>query len=98
MKRIIAGTIIILILISLCGCSNVDNNQVYTETQENLLITYIYDEGDIISKSVYNNSTEITIIYTYYYNNNGWGRNVVGTSVISVTKDGEIIDTFFVLC
>lgn len=94
MKKIIASIIIVLMFISLCGCSNTNKNQVYTETQGNLLITYIYDEDDVISKSVYNNITEITVTYTYYYNNNGWGRNVVGSSIISVDKDGNIIDRF----
>ena len=94
MKKIIASIIIILMFTSLCGCS--DTDEVYTETQGNLLITYIYDNdgGDIISKSVYNNSTEITIIYTYYYDNHGWGKNIVGSSIVSVDKDGKIIGKF----
>lgn len=99
MKKIIINLLVFLMLISLCGCSNSsnpneDSKTVYTEEEGNLLITYIYDYDDIISKNVYDKNTGITTDYTYFYHNNGWGKNLVGINIVAITKDGIIIDKF----
>lgn len=101
MKKIIVNLIAFLMLISLCGCCNSSSsdenskkNQVYTETQGDLLITYVYDYNDVVSKNVYDKNTGITTDYTYFYNNNGWGKWLVDVSIVTITRDGKIIDQF----
>ncbi len=96
MKKIIVNLLIFLMLISLCGCSNCnecsERNKTYTEAKGDLLITYIYSGDYVISKNIYDKNTDITTDYTYYYENNGWGNNLVGMNIVTITRDGEIID------
>ena len=106
MKKIIVSLFIFSMLVLLCGCGSESANgsdsssndskknvRAYTETQGDLLLTYIYDRGNnVISKNVYDKNTGITTDYTYFYYEDGWGKNVVGVNIVTITKDGKIID------
>jgi hypothetical protein len=85
-------------LFSFCGCSEskAEEPKIHTEIQDNLKITYIYDEWGsiVVSKNVYNMDTEVTVEYVYFYENNGWGTQLIGVSVITTTKDGQIVNQF----
>lgn len=98
MKKFILCLLSVFMLLSFCGCSEskAEVPKIHTETQDNLIITYLYDgTGSIVvSKNIYNMDTEATVEYVYFYNNNGWGRLQCGVSVITITKDGKIINQF----
>ena len=92
--------ILILSTLLITGCSTNDypetGENITVEEQGDLTITYIYDYGNyrVIAKNVYDNTTGITTEYSYYYKNNGWGTNLIGTSVVITSKEGEIISQF----
>lgn len=94
MKKIIFSLLSILIVLTLCGCSVENKDNIYTEIQDDVTITYIYDGANVVSKNIYNMSTGITTEYVYFYHNNGWGTNIAGVSVVTITKDGQIINQF----
>lgn len=86
-----------MILVLLCSCSQTEeNSQTYTETQGNLQITYTYNDQHsvIVSKNIYDTNTGLTIEYFYFYEDKGWGEQLIGASVVAITKDGQIIDKF----
>ena len=92
--------ILILSTLLITGCSINDypeaEENITVEEQGDLTITYIYDYGNsyVIAKNVYNNTTGITTEYSYYYKNNGWETNLIGTSIVIISKEGEIISQF----
>lgn len=97
MKKITICLLGIFMLLTFCGCSNVkEESKIYTETKGNLQITYTYGYSNksIISKNVYNVDTGITIEYSYFYENRGWGEQLIGISVITIDKNGQIIDKY----
>ena len=98
MKKIILCLLSILMLFLFCGCSEpkFEKKQIYTEVQDNLKITYIYDErcSVIVTKNIYNMDTGVTIEYVYFYEKNGWGIQHIGVAVITTSKDGQIINQF----
>ena len=100
MKRILC-LILILFTLLLSGCSSDtktsdSENHVFIETHGDLITTYIYnyDNSKVLSKNTYDNITGITTEYSYYYHNNGWGTQLVGTSIVVISKEGEIISQF----
>lgn len=96
MKKITICLLSILMMFVLCGCSQKEEApRTHTETQGNLQITYTYSYDDIVvSKNIYNTNTGITTEYFYFYENNGWGEHLIGTTVITIDKDGQIIDKY----
>lgn len=97
MKKITMCLLSIFIVLALCGCSQVEKEpQTYTETQGNLHVTYTYNDlhSVIVSKNIYNVDTGLTTEYFYFYEDKGWGEQLIGASVVTITKDGQIIDKF----
>lgn len=97
MKKIAICLLCIFMVLVLCGCSQIEEEKqrTYTETQGNLQITYIRSYDDIVvSKNIYDTNTGITIKYFYFYENNGWGSHLIGTTVVTIDKDGQIIDKY----
>ena len=94
MKKITLILLIIITIFTFSGCSKL--SRTYTETQNNLLITYIYDEtlNMIVSKNVYHIDTGISVEYTYFYHHTGWGTNLIGVSAIAIDGNGQIISEF----
>lgn len=97
MKKMVICLLSIFIMLVFCGCSQTEEElQTYTETQGNLQITYTYGYAHsvIISKNIYDVDTGLTTEYSYFYENKGWGAQLIGISVITIDKDGQIIDEF----
>lgn len=85
----------IFIMTLFCGCSSETEPMTRTEIHNDLEITYTYNNAGstVISKSVYNTNTGITTNYFYYYTE-GYSEQLVGSSVVVVNRDGEIISQF----
>ena len=96
MKKILICLLTIFITLTFCGCSQEEEKlRTHTETQGNLQITYTCAYDDIVvSKNIYDTNTGITTEYFYFYKNNGWGEHLIGTTVITIDKDGQIIDKY----
>lgn len=95
MKKITVCLLSIVILLSFCGCSQKEL-PTYTETQGNLQITYTYNDYHtvIVSKNIYDVNTGITTEYFYFYEDKGWGEQLIGATVITIDNDGQIIDRY----
>lgn len=98
MKKVVICLLSIFIVLALCGCSKTEEkaSRTYTETKGNLQITYTYNDNGraIISKNVYDINTGITIEYFYFYEDKGWGEQLMGVSVVTIDKDGQIIGKY----
>ena len=94
MKKITLILLIIITIFTFSGCSKL--SRIYTETQNNLLITYIYDEtlNMIVSKNVYHIDTGISVEYTYFHHHTGCGTDLIGVSAIAIDGSGQIISEF----
>jgi hypothetical protein len=96
MKRVIG---VILLIGSLCifaGCDKPTDKSI-TKMNGDLVTSFLYDSSGscVISKSVFNSKTDTTIEYTYYYDKNGFGDKIIGVTIITIDKDGKIIDRVF---
>ena len=96
MKKIAICILSVLIMMMFCGCSTEEKPQIHTETQGDLRITYIYNDtlDAVVSKNVYNASTGLTTEYFYFYEEKGWGEQLVGSSAVTFDQEGKIIDKF----
>lgn len=97
MKKITTCLLSIFMVLALCSCSQTEErSQTYTETQGNLQITYTYNDQHsvIVSKNIYDTNTGLTIEYFYFYEDKGLGEQLIGVSVVAITKDGQIINKF----
>lgn len=97
MKKMLICSLCIFMILAFCSCSQIEEKKVrtYTETQDNLQITYTCSYDDIIvSKNIYDTNTGITTEYFYFYEDRGWGEHLIGTTVITIDKDGQIIDKY----
>ena len=97
MKKIAVCLLSIFMMLVFCSCSKTEEeSQTYTETQGNLQITYTYNDSHsvIVSKNVYDTNTGITTEYFYFYEDKGWGEQLIGVSVVTIDKDGQIVDKY----
>lgn len=100
-KKIIAIILTLLLLVGLCGCCDDTGTSLaeeqYHTTEEigNRTITYVYHPSYnvILSKTEYNKTTDVTRETIYYYESNGWGMTLIGSSVTVYDRSGNIIDT-----
>ena len=96
MKKILICSLCIFVMLAFCSCSQKEEgSRTHMETQGNLQITYTYAYDNIVvSKNIYDTNTGITTEYFYFYENKGWGEHLIGTTVITIDKDGQIIDKY----
>lgn len=97
MKKILIYSLCVFMIFAFCGCSQTQKERLrtHTETQGSLRITYTCSYDDIVvSKNIYDTNTGITTEYFYFYENKGWGAFLIGTTVITVDKDGQVIDKY----
>ncbi len=96
MKKIVACMLSVFIMIMFCGCSIEEKPQIYTEIQGDLQITYIYNDtlDAVVSKNIYNVNTGLTTEYFYFYEEKGWGEQLIGSSAVTFDQEGKIIDRF----
>lgn len=97
-KKIIAIILTLLLLVCLCGCGSDTTDEeefIITETNGNLVITYVMDKYEyiVLSKNIYNTETGITTEYVYYYTERGWGPQLIDSRITTIDKDGTIIST-----
>lgn len=101
-KLILSLLIIILTFVFICtGCNSKSDediskdidvaDRIFTETQEPFKITYVYEDYNLIEKTVYNSITKITTNYYYIYFQDGWGCNLTEVQVITVDENGNVI-------
>ena len=94
-KFLILGLILIISFI-FCGCSkqsNRPNPTTLTETIGNKHIVYTYndDEQIVSSKTIYDLTTGITTEIIYYHEDNGWGENLIGSSIYIYYSTGKLL-------
>lgn len=94
-KFLILGLILVISLM-FCGCSeqiNTPNPNTLTETIGNEQIVYTYndDEQIISSKTIYDLTTGITTEIIYYHKDNGWGEQLIGSSIYIYDNTGKLL-------
>ena len=97
MKKIVICLLSVFIMLAFCGCSQAEKEpQTYIETQGNLQITYTYNDHHtvIVSKNIYDTNTGVTTEYFYFYEDKGFGEQLIGVSVVTINKDGQIISKY----
>ena len=96
-KRITLLMLLIILLYMLCGCNNANNassasSSAKISTEDQLVIDIEEDkQGRIIQKTVYDNYTKRTYIYTFNYGMQGLECFVVSTDVVVISPSGVVI-------
>ena len=91
MKRIFVILLLLIIIISLCGCKTEDYTEIHT-SEDYSLIDYYTAHGDLYQTILFNKQTGITIITTYYWVSTDRGSEELDRiEVIRVDKEGKLV-------
>ena len=91
MKRIIALVLLLIVMFSLCACTNEDYTKVTTYTDA--IITEYYTAGGDLYQTVFvNTATQVSIITNYFWRYDDGREYLDRTEIIRINEKGEIVD------
>lgn len=91
MKKLLLIITIIMLLCTLCACSN--DKEVVTYDNENAYVVDIQKDnyGNVISRTVYDKMAERTYLYTYTYEYNDGFWECTNVDTVIILRGGTVV-------
>lgn len=91
MKKIIAVLLLLIMMVSLCACGNVDYTTSITR-DDYVMVNYYTSTGELYQVIEFNKQTGITIIITYYWTYDSHDRQILTrTETSRINSNGELM-------
>lgn len=91
MKKIIAVLLLLIMMVSLCACGNVDYTTSITR-DDYVMVNYYTCTGELYQVVEFNKQTNVTIITTYYWTYDSHGRQILTKIELNrINGQGELV-------
>lgn len=92
MKRTITVLLMIVMMISLCACTNEDYTKVVANS-DTITTEYYTSGGDLYQTIFFDRETRISVITTYYWTTNERAVQILDRiEIVRINEKGEIVD------